>query len=372
MPVQGHIVPLQHLAKAVPIDKVFTFEAMNLKFLLREPWPRIVGIPLLGMALCTVFNDPPYTPLKFVVSILITGTIWQGDYMIISWLRRSYPRLESTQRRLLITIALVGLYNTTADLTLCRFLNGLIAADYDVMHGGMYMYLFKNMGITFVVGAVYEAGYYFERWKKQALETEAFKNRQLRAELDVLRSQLSPHFLFNSLNTLLALIPENPEKAIRFTEKLSSVYRYTLTYGERDVVRLRTELEFLEAYFYLLKMRFEQGLHLDVDLTESIKDSYIAPLTLQMLVENAVKHNIVSAHKPLHIRIYSENGATILVRNNHSPRQTTTEGTRLGLANICKRYLHLSNEPVDVIRSAEHFTVALPLLSIETARTEAA
>ncbi len=215
---------------------------------------------------------------------------------------------ENTEKTILVSVLAVAVYNSIIDYTLCQTLNALTPYEYDVMEGGTSFYLLKNLGITFIVGTLYEAGYFFNRWKKQVLETEEIKSRQLRTELDVLKSQLSPHFLFNILNTLIALIHENPNQAAKFTEKLSNVYRYTLAHHDREVVRLSTELEFTDAYHFLLKMRFEEGIVMNIDFPEEMKSIHIAPLTLQLLLENAVKHNILSLHKPLIIDIYSENG----------------------------------------------------------------
>ncbi len=339
---------------------------MTIKKIFTEPWPRIIGIPILGAFLCTVFNEPPYTIDKLSISVLITAFMWQGDYMIIIFFRKRWPKLQDTQIRILTTIACVAVYNSVMDYTLCSTLNSLTSWKYDVLESGAGFYILKNLGITFIVGTLYEAGYFFERWRIQTVETEEIKNRQLRTELDVLKSQLSPHFLFNSLNTLIALIHENPQQAAKFTEKLSNVYRYTLAHRDREVVRLSTELEFAEAYFYLLKMRFEEGLQLKIDVPLECKSMYIAPLTIQLLMENVVKHNILSVHKPLHIDIYCENGLNIIVRNNYQPRSTPSESTNLGLSNIKKRYMHLSNREVDIIRSCEYFMVAIPLIAVES------
>jgi LytS/YehU family sensor histidine kinase len=224
--------------------------------------------------------------------------------------------------------------------------------------------LIKCFSATALIATLYEAGYFFGMWKRQAIEAEALKSRQLRAELDTLRNQVSPHFLFNSLNTLVALIPEEPAQAVTFTKALSQVYRYILQHKEKEVVDLGTELDFTEAYIHLMKVRFEDALRITVEVSPDHRRLLVAPLSLQLLVENALKHNVASVAHPLHVDIHVENGRTLVVRNNLRRRQGSVEGTGTGLSNVKQRYAILSDRPVDVIETRDHFLVALPLLEL--------
>jgi LytS/YehU family sensor histidine kinase len=221
-----------------------------------------------------------------------------------------------------------------------------------------------TMVVSFMIATFYESGYFFRMWKSQTLLNEKIKSQQLRSELSVLRNQISPHFLFNSLNTLTTLIDENQDRAVEFTEKLSWVYRYILQYKEAEVIDLKTELRFTQDYFFLMKMRFEDSLQLNFDIAKEYWEYRIVPLTLQMLVENAIKHNVVSKAKPLFIDIYTENGKTLIVRNNLQLKKQVKDSTGTGLKNIEKRYSYLSNSArVDVITTKDHFLVALPILN---------
>jgi LytS/YehU family sensor histidine kinase len=217
---------------------------------------------------------------------------------------------------------------------------------------------------TLVVGTLYESGYLFYKWRAQAIEIEALKTRQLRTELDVLKNQVSPHFLFNSLNTLVTLIHEDPHQAERFTKDLSAVYRYILQHKEKEVVDLGTELDFTEAYIHLMKVRFEESLRITVNVAPEHRALLVAPLTLQLLLENALKHNVASLAHPLTVDIHVEEGRTLVVRNNLRQRQGTVDGTGTGLTNVKQRYAILSDRPVDVIETREHFLVALPLMEL--------
>lgn len=330
----------------------------------REPWPRIIGIPLVAAVLTILFHGGKPTATDFTISLLVTGIIWQGCYTIILGFRRRLPSMEQTTQRLLLSVGVMSAYIVAVDFTSCLVLDGLGVQANSYFNGQWGANLVKCFGTTLVIGTLYEAGHFFRMWKRQAVETEALKSRQLRAELDILRNQVSPHFLFNSLNTLVALIPEDPEQAVRFTKALSHVYRYILQHKDKELVDLGTELDFTEAYIHLMKVRFEDALRIEVHVDPGHRSLHIAPLTLQLLLENALKHNAASSAHPLHVDIHVEQGRTLVVRNNLRRRQGAVEGTGTGLSNVKQRYAILSDRPVDVIETREHFLVALPLLEL--------
>lgn len=332
--------------------------------LFQEPWPRIIGIPLLAIVLSFLFHTEMPTVLGFTITLGITAVIWQGCYMIIGYFRQRYPGFERTGQRIMITVVALSTYIITVDIMACTILDaaGLEPSAYKT--GEWRMNLIKCFGATLVVGTLYEAGYFFTMWKHQAIEAEALKSRQLRTELDMLKNQVSPHFLFNSLNTLVTLIHEDPMLAERFTKDLSHVYRYILQHKEKEVVDLGTELDFTQAYINLMKVRFAESLRISVNVAQEHRQLLIAPLTLQLLLENALKHNVASTAAPLQVDIHVENGRTLAVRNSLHRKQGTVEGTGTGLSNVRQRYAYLSERPVDVIETREHFLVALPLLQL--------
>ncbi|HND89317.1 MAG TPA: histidine kinase, partial [Saprospiraceae bacterium] len=172
------------------------------------------------------------------------------------------------------------------------------------------------------------------------------------------------HFLFNSLNTLIYLIPEHSAKAVNFVQKLSKVYRYVLESRDAKVIPLAEEMDFLNAYIFLLKERFGDNLCLRIGDLRAHPQAAIVPLSLQMLFENAIKHNIISAERPLCIEVFIEN-AHLVVRNNLQRKNQVMDSTGVGLQNIRDRYRMLSERSVEVIASPQHFTVALPLLSLQ-------
>ncbi len=336
---------------------------MKLSSFIKEPWPRIIGIPIVGVIAASLHNGWPVPFESFFQATIFTAVMWNGDYYIIKLFRKRWPSLDDTHKRILTTVLAVCTYNILADYTLCYLFNS-VAESQEYWGNEMASNILKNLLLTAVIGTIYEAGYFFSKWKRQTIEMEQLRTQQLRSELSVLKNQISPHFLFNSLNTLVTLIHENQDQAAKFTEKLSEVYRYILQYKDRELVRLSSEIRFSNAFIYLLKMRFEEGLNIQVELNDAEKEKYIAPLTLQMLVENAVKHNVVSKSQPLTIQIYSEKGNTLLVKNNLQPKQAEGKSTYTGLENIKSRYALLTNREVDVIKTRDHFMVALPLVEL--------
>ena len=177
-----------------------------------------------------------------------------------------------------------------------------------------------------------------------------------------MKNQVNPHFLFNSLNTLTALIEENPNIAVRYVEQLSQVYRYVLQSREKEVVDLKTELEFTSSYIFLLQNRFEKNLEISVAVPENFYSFSIAPLSLQMLIENAIKHNVVSSSKPLKIEIGIESDDYIFVKNIMQKKNVIEQSSKLGLPNIVSRYNYLSNKKVVIAQNENSFKVSLPLI----------
>ena len=198
--------------------------------------------------------------------------------------------------------------------------------------------------------------------QENVLENERLQQQNLQKELSALRNQLNPHFLFNSLNTLNSLIRDNTE-ATQFVNKLSHMYRYILQSGERDLVCLRDELKFLESYAFLIKTRYHQFcFQIDMDIFDRHLQMEIPPMALQLLVENAVKHNEISKGCPLEIKIYSK-GDFLVVENRIHPRSTPIESTGNGLLNLDKRYFLLRKKKIVISQDASVFRVQLPLIS---------
>ena len=182
------------------------------------------------------------------------------------------------------------------------------------------------------------------------------------AKFETLKNQIDPHFLFNSLNVLSSLIEENPDNAQRFTTALSKVYRYVLEQKDKDLVSIDEELDFAKTYMNLLQMRFENSLTYEVLINKVDSEAKVVPLSLQLLLENAIKHNIISEQKPLHIQIYIENDV-LVIQNNFQKKAVLQDGQGVGIQNIISRYHIITDRKVTIEQNEQAFTVKLPILT---------
>ncbi|MFL1895246.1 sensor histidine kinase [Aquimarina sp. 2-A2] len=216
--------------------------------------------------------------------------------------------------------------------------------------------------ITIMTMAIYEAVYYYVRLKKSIRDEERTKQLMIQAQLDTLRNQVQPHFLFNSLNTLRDIIEQDTKADAKdFVDNLSGVYRFIIESGDSHLITLDKELQFAKAYINIQSERFGNNLQLDWTISEDKHSLLIVPMSLQLLLENAIKHNIVSASKPLFIKI-TVTSDTLVVSNRIKVKSTQTPSTKTGLKNIKKRYQLISNKTPVINNNGAYFTVALPLL----------
>lgn len=193
------------------------------------------------------------------------------------------------------------------------------------------------------------------------VELERTKMDNLGAQYELLKQQVNPHFLFNSLNTLKYMVESKDAHAVDFILKLSDFYRFTLESRKLDLIRLSEELDILRAYMFLLKARFESGIDLAVDIHPEHHTSLVPPFTLQLLIENCIKHNVVSLDHPLKIRLYSE-GNFLVVENQIRPKRTPESSTGMGLENINQRYIHLLHEKIVIEAGEQLFKIKLPII----------
>ncbi|MEZ4796733.1 MAG: 2TM domain-containing protein [Flavobacteriaceae bacterium] len=216
--------------------------------------------------------------------------------------------------------------------------------------------------ITIAISMFFHAFYFYQQLQKNKIKEQKVIAGTASAKFDALKNQLDPHFLFNSLNVLTSLIDENPESAQKFTTALSKVYRYVLEQKNKDLVTVDEELEFAKTYMSLLKMRFEDSIIFEIPEQASNPESKVVPLSLQLLLENAVKHNMVTSSKPLHIKIYETNNS-LVVENNLQPKQIVKKSSGVGLDNIKQRYDLLTDRKVNINQQASSFAVAIPMLT---------
>src|SRR5690554_5588557 len=231
-------------------------------------------------------------------------------------------------------------------------------------------YYYVSFLISAVVSAIFYTVYYYQNKQETKVTEQKIIAGTASAKFEALKNQLDPHFLFNSLNVLTGLIEENPEAATRFTTSLSKVYRYVLEQKTKELVTLEEELKFAELYMSLLTVRFEDSIVFSLPTQLKNSQAKVVPLSLQLLLENAVKHNQVTPSKKLHITISEENGM-LVVTNNMQQKQSLKESTGVGLQNIRDRYALLTKNPIIINESRKEFSVAIPILdeSIKTIHT---
>ena len=226
-----------------------------------------------------------------------------------------------------------------------------------------YGYL-VGLGVNIIFESLWEVIYIIEKVKEAVAEKERIEQLQLQQEFDVLKEKVNPHFLFNSFNTLSSLISEDKNQAEKFLDELSKVYRYLLRNNESGMSTVEEESKFIRSYAKLLQTRFVDGFKMDIDIDPAIKDKEIPSLSLQLLVENAVKHNIISKQQPVHVVIASTPPGYLTVTNNlRKKTKSSVESTGIGLANIREKYRLLNRQDVTVEETADQFIVTIPVLS---------
>jgi len=225
-----------------------------------------------------------------------------------------------------------------------------------------FKYYQFGLWMTLTIVIIFHAVYFYNRYQQNKIKEQKVIAGTASAKFDALKNQLDPHFLFNSLNVLTSLIEENPENAQKFTTSLSKVYRYVLEQKDKELVLVDEELEFAKTYMSLLKMRFEDSIIFEMPDKSSNPESKVVPLSLQLLLENAVKHNMVMSSKPLHIRIY-EDGNYLVVENNLQLKDIVKKSSGVGLSNIMQRYDLLTTKKININKEATRFAVAIPMLT---------
>lgn len=214
--------------------------------------------------------------------------------------------------------------------------------------------------IGLMITTIFQAANFLNVWKKSLVEAEKYKNAQLAAQYQTLNSQVNPHFLFNSLNVLSTLVKKNPEKAEQFIYQLSNVYRNILDVRNEELISVKQELETLKAYLFLIETRFGDRIKMDIQIDAKV-DEYLVPLSFQMLVENAVKHNAATLKKPLTIQIYTKDGFW-WIKNNRKEMSEPVPGKGMGLENIRQRYQLATGKEIIIQDEADFYAVGLPVI----------
>jgi len=331
---------------------------------------RLILIPFFGIAIPIITGMADqltftHWELKFsyAYTILISFLVWQGNRYLLFTLRSYFNWFNKPLRKVFALLLAVSFYTIPASILLLAgwfyiFARGVI--NWNIIYTSTLIIM---ICVVFIVH-VYETVFLVKESESEMLRNEQLERARAEAALEALKNQIDPHFIFNSLNTLSHLIEEKPARAKLFNDTLADVYRYILHNKASDLVLLKDELDFLSNYFALLKIRFEGAVQLNISIGELLYEQFVIPPTsLQVLAENAIKHNEFSDDLPLVIDIELKNNA-VIVRNQIHPKPLRKPSSRIGLDNLNKRYQLTTNKMISVTKTGNEFIVSLPVLKI--------
>ncbi len=328
-----------------------------------------IGVFFLGgiiqvLSFCPdCFDDFRVLKNHFLVAGFLWMIIWKGSEYSVDILDHYFDWLDAPKKRLfasilsMFLIVIIGFWGVEV-LILDMMIREMNFVDSIVSL--RVKDLVVPLMITFTINSFMHGRGFLLAWREKAVQYEKLKTEQINTQYNSLKNQVNPHFLFNSLNALSSLVYEDQDRAVEFIRKLSEVYRYVLETKDKEIVSVQEELEFLNAYLYLQKIRFGENLIFNNTIETVVLDNYVVPISLQMLMENAIKHNVISNNKPLHVRVY--NDGNYLYLENNLQEKLHKDSTGIGLQNIKDRYTLLSDKPVLISNENNIFKVAVPII----------
>ncbi|MET0299623.1 MAG: histidine kinase [Flavitalea sp.] len=319
----------------------------------------LVNVQLFGDR---VNSDQQVWLYSIPVSWIEIFVFWYLHILVMHAYRLMFPALNQTPFRLgLLAVTHVIM----ATITFWVLFIGYDTANFlgykyqpETFRSSVWMAVF----LTLIATTTWEAEYFLKKWKESLSEKEQLEQLSIQHEFDALKNQVNPHFLFNCFNTLSSLISEDPKRAEKFLDELSKVYRYLLRNNEDGLSTLQNELKFIESYYRLLKTRHGDAIELQLEVDKRYEPYLIPSLSLQLLVENAVKHNVVSKQQPLVIDIFTMVGNKLAVNNNLQAKAVKAPSNKVGLTNIRHKFELLKQPGFQVMEDSKNFTVVLPLI----------
>lgn len=328
----------------------------------------IASMPLIDFVLNyimyddRIFSDYKVWLFSFPIIYVIGIGSWYTHCIISSKVNREYPTLQQTRLRILI-LSLSIIPFMSASVTLIFFLyDATSMLGYHLSYEDLKLGLVVGFCVNLIFETLYQADYVLERYKESVEEKEMLQQLSMEQEFDTLKSQVNPHFLFNCFNTLSSLISEDKGKAETFLNELSKVYRYLLRNNEDGLSTVGNEIKFIQSYYRLLQTRHGEAVQINMEIDKRYEGYLLPSLSLQLLVENVVKHNALSRNKPLEIDIFTTAGNKLVVNNNLQRRTIKAPSNRVGLENIKAKYNLLKQPGFQVMEDEKNFTVVLPLI----------
>ena len=358
------------MEKQATNNKLFQLKAKEDSYKINDIGFRLILIPAFGIAipLITGMINPAnfsHTMIKvsFAYTILLSFLVWQGNRYLYFSLRSYFDWYNKPLHKIAVLLLSISFYTIPLSVLM---LNGWykIFSNNEPNAEVIFTSTLIIMICVIFITHVYETAFLVKESESEIVKNEQLERAKAEAELEALKNQIDPHFIFNSLNTLSHLIEEKPLKAKQFNDNLADVYRYILHNKGRELVLLREEIDFLNDYFSLLKIRFENGVQLKINIDTSLFEQFlIPPISLQLLAENAIKHNEFSDEIPLALTIHFHNN-TLIVQNSIRKKVLRKESSKIGLNNLKERYRLVSGKEITTEENENGFTVSLPLLQI--------
>lgn len=338
----------------------------------------VAAMPIIAILLNYIlyddrlFTDSKVWLVSFPLMFLLYGGACRLLVMLGNRVRHKYAELTQTKKRLLVQACCV-LPLMACSVVLIFFLySGFSILGYQLVYEDLKMGLLVGFCVNVIFETLFEADFTLERYKQSLEEKHHLQQLSLMQEFDSLKNQVNPHFLFNCFNTLSSLITENRQKAEQFLDELSKVYRYLLRSNEDGLSTVDSEVNFIRSYYQLLQTRHGEAVVVNIDIDKHYNSYLLPSLSLQLLVENVVKHNSLSKNKPLVIDIFTTAGNKLIVNNNLQRRTVNVPSNKVGLNNIKAKYHLLTVKGFQVMEDEKNFTVVLPLIwnsAVESKRT---
>jgi len=332
-------------------------------------WLLLIGIPFVTLIVnLLTFGYDVWIQNPFgcgLIALMFTVAYWfTFRYLLIIYHKRFKDSYRFDRERLGYIIIRLIVFYVVVKFGMMLIVYGIFPGQqefYDNNKLSGYSSEISEILVIALVFFIYEGIYYFNKSRMIEIEKNQLQKVSAEQKLNTLKNQVNPHFLFNSLNTLVTIIPENQEQAVTFVHELSKTYRTILEVRDEKLITIQKELEALDSYIYLLKTRFQGKIIVKNTIPRNFKNQFVLPISLQILIENAVKHNIVSKSKPLLIELFVEDDF-LVVKNNLQLKDQMFETTKVGLTNIRARYKFMTKKEVIVEESKEEFIVKLPII----------
>jgi sensor histidine kinase YesM len=344
------------------------FKALNLKasFPQKNIFQIILANIVLSLILIIVFVDGAFSDLQtffvgFAWAFSVCITQWLGHGYIFDYMDKKIDWIETPVKRAVWGLVALVLYSIVAFVIIQVLFYYLVYGKSPIVTWGWVLgYIFTPVAISFAITLTLTTIGFFKAWKESVVRAEQLNNEMLAYKYETLRNQINPHFLFNSFNVLSDLVYDDQKAAVKFINQMSDLFRYVLDSRDKELVPLQDEIRFIRSYAFLLTTRFENKLNIDFQL-EADEDEYIVPVSLQMLIENAVKHNEISEAYPLAIRI-SKVKDYIIVANSLKFKDVHEEKGATGINNLQQQFAFFTDLPILIDNSANNYVVKLPIL----------